>query len=71
MSEYKSVNKQQESARNNIRSKLEELYEICDSSLQDMDTDEVDNLVDSFLSNPKQLDDAIKEMKKKKALTSQ
>ncbi len=70
MSDYKPTNKSQENLRNNIKLKLEELYEICDSSLQDMDTDEVDNLVDSFISNPKQLDDAIKDMKKKKASAS-
>lgn len=61
MSDYKPTVR--EPKRENVRLKIEELYNNYGLDMQDMDTDEVDRLIDYYNDNSKQLEKDIKASK--------
>jgi len=61
MSDYKPTIR--EAKRENVRLKIEELYNNYGLDMQDMDTDEVDRLIDYYNDNSKQLEKDIKASK--------
>jgi hypothetical protein len=61
MSDYKPTVR--EAKRENVRLKIEELYNNYGLDMQDMDTDEVDRLIDYYNDNSKQLEKDIKASK--------
>jgi hypothetical protein len=61
MSDYKPTIR--ETKRENVRLKIEELYSNYGLDMQDMDTDEVDRLIDYYNDNSKQLEKDIKASK--------
>jgi len=61
MSDYKQTVR--EAKRENVRLKIEELYNNYGLDMQDMDTDEVDRLIDYYNDNSKQLEKDIKASK--------